>query len=97
VDVRARRVTRPIERPTGDADLLIVDNRGGLRGAHVGVPPGSWWAAMNGKVFTWRFNHPPVVVLFDQSSGKRHRSSIDPAPLADHGGHDRAVPSSYAC
>jgi len=44
VDVRAGRVTRPIERPTGDAYLLIVDSRGGVRGAHVGFLRRSWWS-----------------------------------------------------
>src|SRR6476659_8823693 len=97
VDVRTRGVTRPIERPTGDADLLIVDNCGGLRGAHVGVPPAVVVGRVNGKVLTGRFNHPHVVVLFDAIFRETASIIYRPGPLADHGGHDRPVPPSYAC
>ena len=38
VDVRASGVTRPIERPSGDADLLIVDNRVAFAALMSGFP-----------------------------------------------------------
>ena len=51
----------------------------------------------NGKVFTGRFNHPPVEVLFDRDLPReRDRASADPAAQPDHDGQDRAVPPQPA-
>jgi transposase InsO family protein len=52
----------------------------------------------NGKVFTGRFNHPPVEVLFDAICRENGiEQSVDPAAFPDDDGQDRAVPPQYAC
>lgn len=51
----------------------------------------------NGKVFTGRFNHPPVEVLFDaicREHGIEHL--LTGAAVTNHDGQDRAVPSQSA-
>lgn len=51
----------------------------------------------NGKVFTGRFNHPPVEVLFDRGLPReRHRAPAHPAPLAHDHREDRAIPPQPA-
>ena len=51
----------------------------------------------NGKVFTGRFNRPPVEVLVRPDLPReRDRAPAHPAPLADHDGEDRAVPPGAA-
>ena len=52
----------------------------------------------NGKVFTGRFNHPPVEVLFDaicRENGIEHL--LTQPRVADHHRQDRAVPPQSAC
>lgn len=51
----------------------------------------------NGKVFTGRFNRPPVEVLFDRVSGERDHPSAHRAALADHHGEGGAVPPHATC
>ena len=47
----------------------------------------------NGKVFTGRFNRPPVEVLFDRICRENgDQAPADPAAVADHDRQDRAVP-----
>lgn len=51
----------------------------------------------NGRVFTGKFHHPPVEVLFEEDlPGERHRALVDRASLADHHRQGRKVPPQLA-
>ena len=52
----------------------------------------------NGKVFTGRFHHPPVEVLFDRicrENGIEHLLTQPRSPTTT--GQDRTLPSHLAC